>query len=98
MTKVRVLTNNLNYVRMSVEGHADTSNVCAGISAICYALSGFCENNRSHLEFLSHTENSGNYLITVKGDEVINAAFEMAVIGLMQIEKSHPDELKVSVA
>lgn len=97
MTQIRVISNGDRYLRMSCNGHADTEAVCAGISAICYSLSGWCENNRHHLKFLSHTENSGNYTILIEGDECANSAFEMAVIGLLQIQKAHPKEVEMTV-
>lgn len=70
------------------KGHATGSeDVCAGVSAIVYALAGWAEN---YAESDVKTEfESGDALVTFRGGSEAEAAFDMAVIGLKQIEAGH---------
>lgn len=73
---------------LAVRGHATGSEeVCAGVSAIVYALAGWAEN---YAEADVRTElESGDALVTFRGGSEAEAAFDMAVIGLQQIEAGH---------
>ena len=82
---------------MTMEGHATGSEtVCAGVSAIVYALSGYLLNAGEHLEKVIRNElESGSACISCTGDECVAAAFRMAGIGLAQIARQFPDYLSV---
>ena len=86
-------------VYFSMNGHADYASkndiVCAGCSAIYYALLGMLENLEGHVKNLLTVEKSGAVMICCDGDELAITAFTMATIGLMQIEKAYPDHVKV---
>lgn len=74
------------------EGHAiGGSKVCAGISAIIYALAGYVRNHTGvevdTLELLK-----GYADISFCGGEAALAAYQMAAIGLAQIAYTHPDK------
>lgn len=64
--------------------------VCAGASAIVYALLGWLENNGDDLKGNLTSVESGNVWISCEGGEKTAAAFEMARIGLGQIAKKYP--------
>ena len=80
------------YVPGSDEGQA----VCAGASAIAYALAGYVANNPERLVGRVHAMDigSGNLNIEVSGRN-LRPVFEMALIGLLQIENTHPEHMKV---
>ncbi len=82
---------------MVVKGHAGYNPgndiVCAGCSAIITMLAGYLVNRLDRTKLIKMEMESGNADIHVKGDAV--EVFEMAVIGLMQIEKAYPQNVKV---
>lgn len=87
---------------LHLEGHAGyhpgNDIVCAGCSAIVYALMGWISNAAGHMAEVDELyEKSGTVRITADGDEQYGAAFDMAVIGLMQIAKKYPDHVSVEL-
>lgn len=67
--------------------------VCAGASAILYALLGYLCNNEDVLGEVRTRDSSGDAEAYCRyGAE---EAFEMAVIGLMQIAKQYPELVTV---
>ena len=86
---------------LDVEGHATGSpEVCAAVSGIVYALAGYVANAErdGHGEIYSMRMDSGRALLHVHGDDRVCGACEMALIGLMQIAKQHPEHINVNVA
>lgn len=86
---------------LSVSGHAGFSTagndiVCAGVSAVTYALLGWLENNRDSGIFVSSDVQSGEVLIQAGRTKEADTAFEVALIGLLQIAQSYPDHVAVS--
>jgi len=83
----------------SMHGHANYNPgndiVCAGCSAICYALLGMLANLQDHIESLDTIEESGNVEVLCVGDEMTKMAFTMAVVGILQIEKKYPNYVRV---
>lgn len=75
-----------------LKGHATGSpEVCAGLSAIVYALAGWIENNREHIHATPQTVvdlRPGDTCIFFHGDHVAAAAYQMAEIGIAQLAKS----------
>lgn len=87
--------------KLTVTGHAGYSEhgndiVCAGVSAISYALLGFLHNTKTRE--LRAEATSGNMALVCRGDADVAAAFEMAVIGYMQISKKYPQYVDVYIA
>ncbi|MBD5161432.1 MAG: ribosomal-processing cysteine protease Prp [Oscillibacter sp.] len=86
---------------LSARGHATGSEAgCAFISGILYALAGYLSNaeaegcariGRMKLE-------PGDVSIRAQGGERIQAAFDMAVIGLLQLEKQYPELVRVEIS
>lgn len=76
-------------------GHAEGSpQVCAAISGLLYALAGYVENEKG-IRVLDRRIGSGDFSISFQGGERAEAVYDMAVIGLLQIEKSSPDHIRV---
>lgn len=87
---------------LSVKGHANFAEagkdiVCAGVSAILYALIGFLKNNEEHIEDKKIRADSGDACVFCVGDEKIQAAAELALIGFLQIEKQYENFISVEV-
>lgn len=77
---------------LTMDGHATGSEVvCAGASAIVYALAGYLANtdcvHESDLE-------SGKAKVSCVGDKGVQAAFRMAGIGLAQLAQQYPQYIK----
>ena len=83
--------------KMKVNGHAGYNPgndiVCAGVSAIVTMLAGYLINRLDRTQLVKMELDNGNADIQVTGDAV--EIFEMATIGLMQIEKAYPKNVKV---
>lgn len=99
MTRVYAEKDGDRY-QIFARGHATGSpEVCAAISGILYALLGYVKNAQdgSTLAY-SDRISSGNVAIDFRGGESAEAVFDMAVIGLCQIEKSCPEYIHVETA
>lgn len=78
-------------------GHATGSpEICAAISGILYALAGYVRN-ASDESTLAYSErlDSGDVALDFRGGDGARGAFEMAVIGLKQIEAKYPAFISV---
>lgn len=87
---------------LSVNGHAGYAEkgqdiVCAGVSAIVYALIAFLENNSEDTTFVSIDENNGEVIIACEGDERVSAVFYMAAIGIENIMNTYPDHVDIDI-
>jgi len=85
---------------LHMSGHAEyaTGNdiVCAGCSAIAYALIGWIANSPEHMRDVDEMyEALGHVLISAQGDECFQAVFDMAVIGLAQIGRKYPENVEL---
>ena len=97
MIKVNIIVSDDTY-DISAEGHAlfnpGNDIVCSAVSALFYAFAGFLYNDSKVRRFGIHLD-SGDAKIEAKGD--IRQAFDVFVIGLLQIEKSYPDNVKIDL-
>ena len=84
---------------LNVEGHA-TGNpeVCAAVSSLVYALAGYITNasKDGNAEIYTMQLDSGNAVIHFHGDDMVCAAFELVIVGLMQLAKQHPEQVKMT--
>lgn len=87
---------------MIVEGHAEYAEygkdiVCAAVSAITCAL--LCSVENSGNPYDSYIKEDGGYarIIAYQSNERIDAAFEMALNGMVQIEMAFPKYVTVSL-
>ena len=87
--------------RLTVVGHADYDHhgkdiVCAGCSGVVYALLGFLHDHEGADLRLTASVESGQTLIHWRGGETaVEAAFQMALIGLAQIARRYPGHVQV---
>ena len=97
----------VNYLRegdthkLSVQGHAGWSQhgndiVCAGVSAISFALLGYLHN--AGCDIAEAQADSGNLRVECSGDNLVAGAFDMAMIGYLQIAKKYPQCVDVYIA
>ena len=106
MTNVYVERDGNRYL-ISAEGHADNRDICNMITGILYAFAGYVENMEAAGEAAifnsvypqsveEAAELDGKMLFEVSGDERVEAAYDMAVIGLVQLAASFPENVSVS--
>ena len=95
MIKVNITVSDDTY-DISAEGHAlfnpGNDIVCSAVSALFYAFAGYLHNDSKVRRADIHLD-SGDAKIKAKGD--IKQAFDVFIIGLLQIEKAYPDNLKI---
>ncbi|MBR3279928.1 MAG: ribosomal-processing cysteine protease Prp [Lachnospiraceae bacterium] len=100
MTKIYVKADPPVYA-ISFRDHATGApEVCSGISALMYSLEGFLINHEEEITFhvSSIPEDNTDAFAYIRFDsssEKVNGAFELIVIGLLQIQESYPDFCKV---
>lgn len=87
---------------LSVNGHAEYAEkgqdiVCAGVSAIVYALIGWLENNSEDTTFASIDESGGEIIVSCDGDDKTATAFYMAAIGIEQIANTYPAHVTIDI-
>lgn len=85
---------------LTIQGHAGFSEhgndiVCAGASAIAYTLLGYLANCEDVID-INYVDRSGDFSLVCKGDSIrVQTAFEMALIGFMQLEGTYPQCVRV---
>ena len=84
--------------RLAVTGHAGYGErgkdiVCAGVSALSFALLGYLHQAGSCLTQVR--ADSGDLLIEAAGDSRTAGAFEMALVGYREIAKKYPHHVEV---
>lgn len=95
MTRVYCEKNG-NWYTVTAKGHATGSQeVCAAVSSLLYALAGYVKNEKKSLSSAEWSIDSGDVFVLFRGGEKARAVFDMTVIGLLQIEKSHPEYIRV---
>ncbi len=78
--------------KLLIRNHATGSpEVCAAVSGIAFALAGYLENARDVLTELDYTLSEANADFRFSGGKEAETAWNMAVIGLKQIEASNPE-------
>lgn len=100
MIRVRYLREGDHHT-LSIQGHAGYAEhgndiVCAGVSAISYALLGWL--NHAGCDISAARVDSGDLEVSCKGIKQAATAFDMAVIGLGQIAKKYPRHVEVYIA
>lgn len=92
---IKVRYSDTDSLMLRVSGHAGYAErgkdiICAGVTAIVFALLGYLVNIDGTLQY--ETEESTGYVCIVSNsvDKRVESAFEMALVGLMQLEREHP--------
>lgn len=89
---------NVDLYSVIAKGHATGSpEVCAAVSGLLYALAGYVKNKKKSLYASEWSIDSGDVFILFRGGENAKAVYDMTVIGLLQIAKSHPDYINVEL-
>ena len=102
MIKIRYSKGeNLAYHHLLIRGHAQAAPsghdiVCAGVSAIAFALLAYLEQNAEHDTYPPEIEPGTMDIFVVQDDEGIRAAFEMAILGLEQIANHYPQYVEIT--
>ena len=99
MVKVYAESEGNRYL-LSSEGHATGSErVCAAVSALVFAFAGYVENAKvsRKAQVYNMKLDSGKALIHCHGDRDVGTAFDTVVLGLKQVELSHPALIKVEI-
>lgn len=102
MTKVYVSITEPVYM-IEFYGHATGSpETCSGISALMYSLEGFLRNHEEDLtehraSIPEDNTDAETYIRFATTSEEVQGAFEMCLIGLLQIQNSYPKYCKVTV-
>ena len=97
MTKVDVEIQGDTFA-IKLDGHATgDEKVCAAISSLVYALAGYLQNaaQSGDVKIQSMELKSGEVKIRFRGGREIKAAYEMMIIGLLQLEAEYPKLVSV---
>ena len=97
---IKVRYNDTDSIMLRISGHADYAEagkdiVCAGVSAITYALLGYLE--KIDKTVVSDIKDEEGYICIVSNsiDKRVESAFDMALLGLRQIELAYPNHVSV---
>lgn len=83
------------------KGHATGSEQgCAFISGILYALAGYLTNaaESGHAEVDTMQLDPGDVVLRARGGKRVEAAYDMAIIGLFQLEKQRPELVQIEIS
>ena len=94
MTEIICVQNNRHF-KLMADNHAGSTEVCAGVSALLYALEGTLMNHDSAICHYSTLEPGHAVIECIAMDELVAEDFRMALIGLMQIREGHPDDIAI---
>lgn len=85
-----------NGLQLEMKDHATGSPlVCAGASAIVWALAGWLHNHRETEAVMDLR--AGDAFVQCARTPETEAAFELAVVGLKQLEKKYAEYIQVEV-
>lgn len=76
---------------ITIKGHSPDKRVCNGISTLAAALDGWLSNNTSE-----HSYCEGDGFARITAPKAAKTAVEMFTIGVLRIEKSFPDIVRVT--
>lgn len=101
MTKIDITISEPRYA-IVLDGHATGSpEVCSGISALIYSLVGFLDNNEEllFLKSVKLDRPGWGYVMFELEDPSpkVKGAWEMLIIGLLQIQNTYPDYCDVTI-
>lgn len=98
MTEVHAEKTGDEY-RIDARGHAGDTESCNYITGVLYAYAGYVANaereGRATVKLLS--TDSGRMAVICTGDAQVGAAFDAAVIGLLQLQNTRPQAIRVRI-
>ena len=86
---------------LTINGHAGYAEyghdiVCSGVSAITFALLAWIEHNEDEITQLDElVVEDGRVYISCAGTKNLNTAFQVALMGYIQIARAHPDYVSI---
>ena len=90
--------NHRNHYRLEVNNHASSTEICAAVSALVYALAGAVINNDeviTHYETLEPGHAVVDYGVNAGHGTRADEDMRCVLIGLMQVQKAYPDEIVI---
>ena len=84
---------------LTINGHAGYAEygkdiVCAGVSAIAFSLLAWLENSQDDVARMDElVAEDGRVYIACAGNDRVNTAFQVALMGLIQISRAHPEHV-----
>ncbi len=95
MTEIRLSERDGRYC-IEAQGHAEGDpKACAAASALLYAIGGYLLNEKRGVELEAMRLESGDGMFRFRGGVRAEAAFHMAAIGFLQLERAVPEQVKV---
>ena len=95
MTKVYARKHGGSYL-LTAKGHAaGSTEVCAAVSGLLYALAGYLANCGDVVQDVHVKLESADAELRFCGSDEAEAVFTLTVVGLMQIEAGNPDFITV---
>ena len=91
MTRIKARYSRDGYSVVST-GHAGSGESCTAVSAILGALAGWVNNNVGKF-----TLDKGEAMIAFPKNDGAEAVMDMTVIGLLQVQKAAPEDVKVEL-
>lgn len=88
-----VLQNDGTLNTVMCKGHSGTDDICTAVSTLMYTLAGWLRNT-DHATIVSIELKPGDAEIVFRGGR---DCYEMTKIGLLQLEHTAPDFIKVKV-
>jgi len=92
MTKVTFRNSKVNH-ELIIDGHHEDKLACAGISSIAWALAGALANECDIDTLIMDDGFVKVKVLSTKHSRTISAYFQMAYIGLRQIELEYPNTI-----
>lgn len=86
---------------LTINGHAGYAEygkdiICAGVSAIAFALLSWMEHNEEEVtDFDEVIVEEGQVFITCSGTDKLATAFQVALMGLIEISRAHPEYVDI---
>lgn len=98
--QVKIIQSSFGYTRITAEGHAEQSDVCAAVSAVMWGLAGSIINLKEKPNINAMVLNSGLFEIDVSpmggiSQSLVDTCFKYAHIALSQIARQYPEQITV---
>ena len=102
MVKVEFSRSRYGFEAMKLDGHAEYNPgndvVCAGISALSFAMVGMLDHLKVHYRRRKvdvGVDVEVDPFIVPEDQQVVDAVFMTCLTGLRQIEKKYPDHIEI---
>lgn len=94
MTEIR-MTRNKQHYQLYVKNHAKTKMVCHAISSLVCCLAGALRNSDQVDRLITDMDYGDSHIDCYINGERAEEDFTAILIGFLQIQKNHPDEVKI---